>query len=287
MQSETKERIADAVDGAEGAAEEIVRRPWVRALSGCGFYAKGILFLMIGTSAVFLSAGIRGGRIVDPTGALNAVGQLNIGAPLLFFLTLGAAGHGLWNILRGVADIDDLGKGVFGIIARASAVCIGIFYIFLCLFSAKVLLAGATENANSEVEQSITQILLSLPLGILIVLILGLGFAGTGFHELYSGVVGKYQKNYRLWQIGEIDHAVVSVLGVVSFVTRAIIYLLIGYFFLSAVFLLDPSQAEGFDGALISLGRSRYGSILLFAAGFGLVCHGILAFFEAKYRRIC
>jgi hypothetical protein len=287
LQSETKEKIGDAFENAEDAAEEIVRRPWVRALSGCGFYAKGILFLMIGTSAVFLSAGIRGGRIVDPTGALNAVGQLNIGAPLLFFLALGAAGHGIWNILRGVADIDDLGKGVVGIIARSLAVCMGVFYLFLSLFSAKILLAGASENANSEVEQGIAQLLLSLPLGILIVLILGLGFAGAGLHELYSGLMGKYQENYRLWQIGKLDHAVVSVLGVISFVTRAIIYLLIGYFFLSAVFLLDASQAEGFDGALLSLAQNRYGGILLFAAGFGLVCHGILAFFEAKYRRIC
>jgi hypothetical protein len=60
-----------------------------------------------------------------------------------------------------------------------------------------------------------------------------------------------------------------------------------GYFFFLAANLNDPYQAEGIDGALLALARSSYGGILLFGSGFGLVCHGVLAFFEAKYRRIC
>ena len=77
------------------------------------------------------------------------------------------------------------------------------------------------------------------------------------------------------------------VLGVISFTTRAFLYVLVGYFFFLAANLNDPSQAQGMDGALLSLAKSRYGSILLFVSGFGLFCHGVLAFFEAKYRRIC
>jgi hypothetical protein len=259
----------------------------VRALSGCGFYAKGILYIVIGALAVFLSAGLQGGRIIDPTGALAAVRQLSLGVPLLLFLSVGALGHGLWNVLRGLGDVDDLGHGVFGIIARSLAGCIGVFYLYLSLYALGVLFESNTTESGSQFGKSVTGVLMSVPLGILIVLFIGLGFLGAAFHEFYSGISSKYQENYRLWQIGRTGLVLVTFLGIVSFATRSIIYLLISYFFLAAVFLLDPTQVQGIDGALVTLAQTRFGGILLFVTGFGLVCHGILAFFEAKYRRIC
>jgi hypothetical protein len=43
----------------------------------------------------------------------------------------------------------------------------------------------------------------------------------------------------------------------------------------------------GVDGALLTLGSTFYGKILLFIAATGLICHGILSLYEARYRRIC
>ncbi len=285
--AEAEHSIAEVFADAEDTAGKIVRSPWVRTLSGCGFYAKGIVFLVIGTSAIFLAAGMKGGRIVDPAGALGAVAQLSLGVPLLLFLALGSTGHGLWNILRGVGDVDDLGKGVFGIMARSLAVCIGIFYLNLAFYALGIAVAGTKTTSGTEMQRSITSILISVPLGILIVLFLGLGFLGAAIHEFYSGIRGKYQENYRLWQISRRGRILVTFFGIVSFASRSIIYILISYFFLAAVFLLDPAQVRGIDGALLALAQTKYGGILLFIAGFGLACHGILAFFEAKYRRIC
>jgi len=284
---EQNREATEVVKNAEEAAAKAVRHPWVRALSGSGFYAKGILFIVVGTLAIFLSAGLRGGRITDPTGALNAIGQLRMGGPLLFFMAVGALGHGVWNILRGIGDVDDNGGGIFGILTRSIAVCIGLFYVWLAFNAASFLFLEGETVTSGDVERSITAILISVPLGILIVLFLGLGFFGAAIHEFYSGVSGKYQEHYRLWQMETFELALVTVLGILSFSTRAVIYLLVSYFFLASVFLLDPAQVRGFDGALLALAQTKYGGLLLLAAGFGLVCHGILAFFEAKYRRIC
>jgi hypothetical protein len=279
--------LSDVFREVEGAAVDAARHPWMQVLSGCGFYAKGILYIVIGASAIFVSAGIRGGRIVDPTGALNAIGQLSFGWVLLLFLALGSIGHGVWNVLRGLGDTDNAGGKLFGIIARSLAVCIGVFYLWLALNTVLIFFQGASESGNGDIERSITGILLSVPLGVLVVLFLGLGFIGAAIHEFVSGISGKYQEHYRLWQIDRYTLGFLSVLGAVSFTTRAVIYLYVSYFFLAAVFLLDPSQVQGFDGALLALAQTGFGANALLAAGFGLVCHGILAFFEAKYRRIC
>jgi hypothetical protein len=41
------------------------------------------------------------------------------------------------------------------------------------------------------------------------------------------------------------------------------------------------------DAALLTLLKSSYGRIVVLLTAVGLVCHGVLAFYEAKYRRIC
>jgi hypothetical protein len=60
-----------------------------------------------------------------------------------------------------------------------------------------------------------------------------------------------------------------------------------GYFFITAAIESDPNAAMGIDGALRTLGSSSHGKILLFIAATGVICHGILSLYEARYRRIC
>ena len=287
MEPETKQAIAETAKKTERVAEDAVRKPWVQSFARIGFYAKGILFVIIGVSAVMLAAGLRGGRISDPIGAMSALTQVAYGKVLLVLLTVGALGHGLWNVLRGIADVDDTGKGLKGMIARTASIGIGIFYFILAFIAAQTVFTDPHVPENGQGEQTITWVFLSIPLGAIVVLLIGLGFFGAAIHECYSGVSGKFQDNYKTWKLGPYTEKVISVLGVISFITRAILYILVGYFFFRAANLNDPAQAEGIDGALLALAQSQFGSILLFASGFGLVCHGVLAFFEAKYRRIC
>ena len=259
----------------------------MRVLSRVGFIAKGILFCVIGISAVLLAAGLQGGRITDPVGAMAAIAQYSAGKFLLTILFIGALGHGVWNVLRGIADVDNTGKGIKGIIARSASVGIGIFWFTLAAIAFDIVLTYSVAEENGRGEEFVAWVFLSIPLGALVVLIVALGFWGAAIHECYSGISGKFQENYKTWKLTPALERLAMVLGVISFVTRAFLYVIIGNFFFLAANQNDPSQAQGIDGALLSLAQSRYGSILLFVSGFGLFCHGVLAFFEAKYRRIC
>ena len=287
MDKETKGAFVETMKEAEGVAEEVVRHPWIRSLSKFGFYTKGILFIVIGVSAIALTMGLRGGRIADPMGAMSAIAQMSFGRVLLLLGVAGAIGHGLWNILRGFADVDNKGKGVMAIIQRCLSVGIGIFYFFLASTALDIVLSNRANVENGRAEQYLTWVFLSIPLGALVVLIIAIGFIVAAGNECYTGFTGKFLETYRSWQLSPAVEKFVLALGIISFPTRAVLYLLTGYFFFLAANLNDPHQAEGMDGALLALAQSRFGEILLFISGFGLVCHGILAFFEAKYRRIC
>jgi hypothetical protein len=126
-----------------------------------------------------------------------------------------------------------------------------------------------------------------LPLGAILVALIGVGIMGAGVHECYSGITGKYQENFKMYQLTGTKLTLLNILGYFGFVSRALIFALIGYYFVSAAFYYDPKIVVGVDGALYTLSQTYYGKSLLFITAVGLVCHGLLSLYEAKYRRIC
>lgn len=287
MNDETRQAVQQTVEETVKKAEETVRHPFVKRLARFGFYTKGVLFIVIGALAILLVAGLRGGQITDPAGALGVIGQKPFGKILLVAFIVGAIGHGFWNILRGAADVDDAGTNWMAIIKRSISVGVGIFYIGLALTAWSVAFSENVSSANDELPKTLTSVLLALPLGAILVFLVGLSVIGAGFHECYSGVTGKFQEHYRSWEIKGRHRAFITVLGVLSFTARALIFVLMGYFFITAAISSDADEAAGLAGALVALARTAYGEILLFVTAVGLVCHGILAFYEARYRRIC
>jgi hypothetical protein len=287
MNDATKQLVSEKIEETIKAAEETVRHPYTKKFARFGFYTKGFLFIVIGMLAVFVAIGQKGGELADPSGALTTIAEKPYGRILLIIFIVGAISHGGWNILRAVADIDNAGGGVQGIFKRSIAAGVGIFYAFLAWTAWSIIITEQVTNRNGEIQRTMVGILLALPLGAFLVLIIGLGMIGGGIHECYSGITGKYQENFRLFPLGNNQRRIIGALGVLSFTARALIMGLMGYFFIAAAVNYDAAEAAGLDGALAALARTGYGKTLLFVTAIGLVCHGILSLYEAKFRRIC
>jgi len=279
--------VGEKIEQTVEAAEEVVRHPFIKTLARFGFYTKGFLFLVIGILAVMVAAGQRGGELADPTGALTIISQFTFGKILLIIFIAGAFGHGAWNVLRGAADVDNAGKNWQGIGKRIIAVSTGFFYFFLAWTAWSIVLTAQVSVENGTMQKTMTGIILALPLGAILVFIIGLSVVGAGINECYRGITGKFQEDFRLRELEGGRRRIVTVLGALSFTSRAVIFGLMGYFFIMAAIESNPNTAMGFDGALRTLGQSYYGKILLFIAATGLICHGILSLYEARYRRIC
>lgn len=287
MNDATKETVNEKFDQTVEKAEEIVRLPFVRRLAEFGFYTKGFLFVVIGVLAILVAVGSGSGRFADPTGALTVIAQFTYGKVLLIIFVVGATGHGAWNILRGAADVDNQGKNWQGIVKRSIAVGVGLFYFFLAWTALDIILTVNAEVVNGTVQKTLTAIFLALPLGAVLVFLIGLSVIGAGLSECYRGITGKFQEDFRIRELTGAKRKVVTVLGALSFTARAVIFGLMGYFFIRAAIEADPNTALGIDGALRVLAGSSYGKILLFIAATGVICHGILSIYEARYRRIC
>lgn len=286
MSDAAKETVSERIEEAIEAAEKIVRNPFIKTLARFGFYTKGFLFIVIGILGIMAAFGEKGGRLADPTGALTAIAQVTFGKILLVIFIVGAFGHGAWNILRGTADVDDAGKGWQGIVKRIFAVGIGIFYLWLAWTAWNLVLTAHVKSQNGGMQKAFVSTILAVPLGTFLVVIIGLGVIGAGVHEFYSGITGKYQENFRINELEGGKRQILNVLGYFGFVARALIFALIGYFFITAAIYYNPKVVVGMDGALLTLSHSYFGKALLLVTATGLVCHGILSFYEGKYRRV-
>ena len=288
MNENTVPTIGETVEMAVEAAEEAVRLPLVKRLARIGFYAKGLLFIVVGALSILLAAGSPEGRIADPTGALAFLAHKQFGKILLVIFIFGAIGHAVWNILRAVADVDDAGKNWLGIFKRSIAVGIGIFYFGLALTALEIVLAARGAESPSQAEETFVSILLAVPLlGAALLFLIGLGVVGAGFHECYSGLSGRFRDAYRVWEIKGPHFVFITLLGILSFSARAVILIIMGYFFVAAALWDKVQGGIGLDAALLALSQTGYGRIFLFAVAVGLFAHGVLAFYEAKYRRLC
>lgn len=285
MPEETSQSVGEKIEETVKAAEETVRKPFVKKIARLGFYTKGFLFIVIGILAVMVATGQKGGELADPTGAMAKIATLDFGKIILMIFVVGALGHGFWNILRGVADVDNAGKKWQGIFKRSIAVGVGIFYVWLAFSALNILVTEHIESG--AIQKTIAQIFLALPLGAVLLFLIGLVTIGAGIHECYSGISGKYQENFRLFTLGKNQQRFVTVLGVLSFTARALIFCLVGYFFISAAINYNPDEAIGLDGALATLAQTYYGKTILFVTAVGLICHGVLSLYEARFRRIC
>jgi len=287
MEETTKQSVGETIEQTVEAAEEIVRHPFIKRLAQFGFYTKGFLFVVIGTLAVLVAVGEKSGELADPSGALQRIARAPYGKVFLIVFIIGAIGHGIWNILRGAADVDNAGKSWQGIFKRSLAGSVGFFYLFLAWTAWSIILSTQVLGGNGTIQKTLTAVLLAVPLGFILVGLIGLSVIGAGIHECYSGVTGKFQEAFRLRELKGINRIFFITLGFLSFLARGLIFGLIGYFFVIAAIESNANEAVGLDGALLTLSQSYFGKAVLFLTAAGLVCHGILSLYEARYRRIC
>ena len=258
MSEDLTETLGDAVERTVEAAEVAVRRPFIRKAARFGFYAKGVLFIVVGALAVMLSAGLPEGRIADPTGALAVIAQKPFGRVLLMLFTAGAVGHGVWNLLRAIADVDDAGGNWLGILKRSIAAGIGVFYLGLALTAFEILVALRVSDVPSQAEETFVSILLAIPLlGAALLFLIGVGVIGAGLHECYSGISGRFREAYRIWEISGPHLFFITLLGILSFTSRAVILVIMGYYFVAAAVWNRLDGSIGLDAAR-SLTRGRY-----------------------------
>ncbi|WP_235492649.1 MULTISPECIES: DUF1206 domain-containing protein [unclassified Leifsonia] len=263
---------------AKNAARSAKDSSALKMLARLGFVVNGVLHLLIGLLAIGVAVG-NGGE-ADQSGALQQVSSAPGGVFLLWFMVLGFAALGAWQVVaavlppadkntkRAVHVVKELGKGV----------------VYLALAGTALTFALGGSSSSSQSNQQFSAKVLAAPGGVFLILLIGLIVVGIGGYFVFKGVAAKFTED--IVPPGGTLGKVTMIVGRVGYISKGIALGIVGVLFGVAAVTHDSSKATGLDGALKSLVQLPFGVAVLIAAGIGLIFYAVYLFFRARYAKL-
>ncbi|MEU7899687.1 DUF1206 domain-containing protein [Nonomuraea sp. NPDC049152] len=239
-------------------------------LTKLGHAARALLYALIGLVALQVAFGEAGEA--DKNGAIHLVAAQPFGSVVLWIMTLGLAALVVWQAREALTSGGRTRD-------RLESAAKSVFYVLLVVSLLGLLLRGKRAASTDSQSQDVTQALLALPAGQVLVGIVALGVIALGVHWIHEGWTKKFMKD--MTGGGE----TVRRLGQAGYIARGVIAITAGALIGQAAITYDPDRAVGLDGALKSLADTPAGPWLLVAVAVGLVLFAVYCLAEARWHR--
>lgn len=251
-------------------------------MARAGLASKGIVYILLGALA-FMAAfelGRQSGSEVTRSGMFSFVAELPAGKILLILLVAGLACYAFWRFAVALWPYREEQRKTGRRLRYGAS---GLAYLSLALTGVRVLLhQGSSGDGNQQMAGDILQ----KPAG---QWLLGLGaliFAGNGIYQIWYGWKGKYRKHLdTLNQTGQ-NAAWLNRLGVVGYVARGIVWLVLAWMLVNAALHANAREAGDTGKAFSFLEDMQMGSWILGGVGLGLVAYGLFNLARAKWEDV-
>lgn len=254
------------------AAETAETHPAVSAGARLGFLLDGVLHLAMGWAGLRIAWGA-GHASADESGALTSISTGLGGRPVLWVGVVGFGVVAVWNLARAVT-----GRHCRTAFKRLEHGADGVAYVTVAWSAAAFALGAGVASRESSV--GITQTLLGMPGGRLLVVLTGLAVAGVGVFSIWSG----WTKDF-LVDLDRHPGRLVEVMGRIGFIARGFAFALVGLLFLSAAWTRQSEESTGLDGALRVLQEVPLGRYELAVISVGLMFFGVYLVSRARHLR--
>jgi fumarate reductase subunit D len=269
---------------ARGQVAQAASSEWVERLGRAGLVAKAILYATIAVLAlqVAFPGGSRG-ETASQEGAISALAEQPLGRVVLVVLAVGLAGYAVWRLTQAVVG-SPKEHGAKEAVLRTSWAVRGLIYASFAALTVRILTGSGGGGQGGE--QELTARLLALPLGVPLVVLVGLAVVASGLYQGYKGATRKFREDLDTARMSRAEDQAVTRLGMVGLLARGVVFILVGVFFIQAALAFDPNQARGVDGALAQLAGTPVGPWLLGLVALGLLAYAALCLAQARYARI-
>lgn len=276
-----------ATSGAKQTARGVrhaAANPWVERLERFGYITRGVVYATIGVLALQLAMG-SGGAATTQTGAIARLGSQPFGKVSLILIVVGLASYSLWGFVRAIFDPLHRGDDFKGSIARIGFAFSGLSYGLLLIPALQFLMnQGSSSQAGNSADISVQ--LFKLPFGMWLVAGFGLLWIGVGLGQLYTAYKRDFEKDFEFNKMSAAERTWATRLGQIGYAARGIVFVVIGSLISQAGLTHNPSQAQGFDAALLKLAQAPYGELLLGGVTLGLIAFGIFSAFSARWIKV-
>lgn len=251
-------------------------------LARFGYGARGFVYCVIGALALLAALG-QGGEAGDSKGALRWVFEGPFGVVLVGAIAAGLAAFALWRLVEGATDADGRGSSAKALVVRGAHLISAAVYASLAATAATLAFGIGRASTGGDGVRDGTAWLLSQPFGPWLVGLVGLGVAGAGIGYGVKAWKGNVADRLSL-PSGAENWAIP--MGRFGFAARALVFVLIGGFILTAAWTQASSDAKGLSGAFAALRAQSYGWVLLAVVAAGHFAFGAFGLVQARYRRI-
>lgn len=245
-----------------------------------GYVAHGVVYLLVGALAARV-AFLHHGNTAGPKQAVGEAKHLFGGGPLdsilLGALAIGLLAYAAWRLAQGVLDPDgELAQKKHPLLARVTRAAVAVLYGGIAFTTAKLALgaAASSEVRGHDSTPAWTARVLDAPFGAALVALVGIVIIGAGVMRARRAQEATFLKELDLSHLDDKTRRIVVALGRVGYAARAVVFAIVGAFFLVAAVQHDPSEARGLGGALRTLAQQPWGPVLLGAVALGLLAFG-------------
>lgn len=241
----------------------------IHRLGQVGYAAQGLVWILVGWLALAAARGAGNAGNADEAtsgGALQTLVTAPLGRVLLGVMAVGLACYAVWQAVeaavghrskegkkRTAKRIGSGGKAVLGFVLAASAAA----------------LAAGEAGSDGETEEEGASLLLSLPLGQVLLGLVGLLIVGLGVYWVWSGITAHFEE-----KLTGAPETVVRI-GRVGYVAKGVAFVVLGGLFLVGAWRHDPSAAGGTDSAFEAMLGFPGGPYVLGAVALGLIAFGL------------
>jgi hypothetical protein len=258
-------------------------RPWVARAVRVGYIAKGLIYLLIGALALRLAAGVKGGRLTDPGGALLILMRQPFGQIVVAILGIAILVYSGWQFVAAIWDTRRKGRGWKGWMGRALTMIKGAAYGTVG-WQALRLVVGmrATSTSPSVVAADV----MTVPLGNIFLFLVGTGVAVYGFFELRDAVFSRFGDDFDEYRFRRETGSWAVAIGSFGNAARAVLLITIGAALITSAVQREPHEAGGVAHAMATLFSQPYGILVAGAVAAGLTCYGLFQLMHARYARL-
>ena len=296
MQSIHKEEISAKAEDAAGQASNLARQahvqaktaatgPWFTPLARAGYVAKGVVYLIMGGLALSAALG-DGATPTDQKGAFQTIVDHPFGQILLLAVSIGLIGYSLWGLCQGLLDVDGKGTSAKGIVTRIGYGAVGITYLTLAFGAFKLATGGSAGKNSDTVTRDITAQLLTKPLGVVLVVLVGVGALAIAGVLYYRAWNVDFKSLIQPKELGQEGKELLVTLGRVGYAALGVVFTEISLFLVIAALHHNAGEAQGLGGALRQMEQQPFGRLLVGLVALGLIAYGIYSVASARYRRV-
>src|SRR5436305_5023 len=211
-----------------------------------GFVARAITYGVIGALALAIALGAGTmGTAPNQQGALSLIARSAFGRMALVAICAGLLAYAFWKFAQGIFGRGPEGGGSLKPVDRIGNFAGGVVYLGFFSLALRIL-TGNSGNSSTQQKHAAAGIL-GWPGGQVIVGIGGGVLIAISLFQLYDALSGGFTEEAKTQRMSPAERRLFRVLGRLGLSARALVFALVGYFFVRTAIDFNPNDAVGLD----------------------------------------